>query len=161
MLRQPPGQRRQVRRSRRPPLSPCLGRRNSYPPEKTEDHYLPAIRIWFEDNGIGICKDACQEKIFRMFQRMYREEEYPGTGVGLTIVKKAAVERMNGRGRPRIRARAKEAKILDRTSQGGQARAPRAPPARKQCLNRCDHCFRPTKEYPKPPRPLPTLNPPD
>ena len=52
------------------------------------------VRIWIEDNGIGIPKTA-QEKIFRMFQRMHTEAEYPGTGVGLTIVKKA-IERMNG-----------------------------------------------------------------
>jgi signal transduction histidine kinase len=51
--------------------------------------------VWVEDNGIGIPKDA-QEKIFRMFQRMHRESEYPGTGIGLAIVRKA-VERMNGR----------------------------------------------------------------
>jgi signal transduction histidine kinase len=30
-----------------------------------------------------------------MFQRMHRESEYPGTGIGLTIVKKA-MERMGG-----------------------------------------------------------------
>jgi signal transduction histidine kinase len=30
-----------------------------------------------------------------MFHRMHRESEYPGTGIGLTIVKKA-VERMGG-----------------------------------------------------------------
>lgn len=53
------------------------------------------VRIWIEDNGIGIPK-AAQEKIFRMFHRMHSEAEYPGTGIGLTIVKKA-VERMNGR----------------------------------------------------------------
>ena len=53
------------------------------------------VRIWIEDNGIGIPK-AAQENIFRMFLRMHTEAEYPGTGIGLTIVKKA-VERMNGR----------------------------------------------------------------
>ena len=58
-----------------------------------EDHG-PAIRIWIEDNGIGIPEEL-QEKIFGMFQRMHSPRQYPGTGVGLTIVKKA-VERMNG-----------------------------------------------------------------
>jgi signal transduction histidine kinase len=53
------------------------------------------VRIWVEDNGIGIPKEA-QERIFRMFQRMHSESQYPGTGIGLTIVKKA-VERMRGR----------------------------------------------------------------
>jgi len=54
-----------------------------------------ATLICVEDNGIGIPKGA-QEKIFRMFQRIHPESEYPGTGVGLTIARKA-VERMNGR----------------------------------------------------------------
>ena len=54
----------------------------------------PLLRVWVEDNGIGIPKGA-QEKIFRMFQRMHRESEYPGTGIGLAIARKA-VERMNG-----------------------------------------------------------------
>jgi PAS domain S-box-containing protein len=55
----------------------------------------PATSICVEDNGIGIPKEA-QEKIFGMFQRMHVESEYPGTGIGLAIVRKA-VERMNGR----------------------------------------------------------------
>jgi signal transduction histidine kinase len=54
----------------------------------------PAVRIWVEDNGIGIPKEA-QGRMFKMFQRMHRENEYTGTGIGLTIVKKA-VERMGG-----------------------------------------------------------------
>jgi len=50
-------------------------------------------RLWFADNGVGIPKEA-QERIFRMFQRLDRS--YDGTGVGLTVVRKA-VEKMGGR----------------------------------------------------------------
>jgi PAS domain S-box-containing protein len=53
------------------------------------------VRIWIADNGIGIPENA-QAKIYHMFQRMHRESEYPGTGIGLAIVKKA-VQRMGGR----------------------------------------------------------------
>jgi PAS domain S-box-containing protein len=55
----------------------------------------PAFAVYIQDNGIGIEKRA-QERIFRMFHRMHSEGEYPGTGIGLTIVRKA-VERMSGR----------------------------------------------------------------
>jgi len=51
------------------------------------------VRIWIEDEGIGIPKEA-QERIFGMFQRVHAD--YEGTGIGLAIVRKA-VERMGGR----------------------------------------------------------------
>ena len=51
------------------------------------------VRLWFADNGVGIPKEA-QERIFRMFQRLDRS--YDGTGVGLTVVRKA-IEKMGGR----------------------------------------------------------------
>lgn len=51
--------------------------------------------IWIEDNGIGIPENA-HEKIFGMFQRLHRPEEYPGTGIGLALVKKS-LERTGGR----------------------------------------------------------------
>jgi len=35
------------------------------------------------------------QRFFRMFQRMHREDEYPGTGIGLAVVSKA-LERMGG-----------------------------------------------------------------
>jgi signal transduction histidine kinase len=47
------------------------------------------------DNGIGF--DMKQhDRIFEIFQRLQRADEYPGTGVGLAIVRRA-VDRMNGR----------------------------------------------------------------
>jgi signal transduction histidine kinase len=42
------------------------------------------VRLWFEDNGIGIAKDA-QRRLFGMFQRMHAGEEYQGIGIGLAI----------------------------------------------------------------------------
>ncbi|MBI5687619.1 MAG: PAS domain S-box protein [Verrucomicrobia bacterium] len=51
------------------------------------------VRLWFEDNGIGIAKEH-HERIFEMFHRL--SEDYEGTGIGLALVKKVA-EKMNGR----------------------------------------------------------------
>ena len=52
------------------------------------------VQLWFQDNGIGI-EPGVQERMFGMFQRFHRDDVYPGTGIGLAIVRKA-VERMNG-----------------------------------------------------------------
>jgi signal transduction histidine kinase len=49
-------------------------------------------RFWITDNGIGIAPRYLA-KIFEMFQRL--ETSFEGTGIGLTIVRKA-VERMGG-----------------------------------------------------------------
>ena len=54
----------------------------------------PRTRIWFEDNGVGIASEN-HGRIFRLFERIYPASQFEGTGVGLTIVRKA-VERMNG-----------------------------------------------------------------
>lgn len=51
-------------------------------------------RLWIEDNGIGIAP-AHQERIFGVFERLNRSEDYPGTGIGLAIVRRA-LERMKG-----------------------------------------------------------------
>lgn len=51
--------------------------------------------LWVRDNGVGFDMKY-QERIFDIFQRLHRSEDYPGTGVGLAIVRKA-MERMGGR----------------------------------------------------------------
>jgi signal transduction histidine kinase len=54
----------------------------------------PRVRLWFEDNGVGISREA-QSKIFGIFERGDRAGEYEGTGIGLAIVSRA-MERMGG-----------------------------------------------------------------
>jgi PAS domain S-box-containing protein len=53
------------------------------------------VRIWIEDNGIGIPAEY-QDRVFGLFQRLNPVESFPGTGVGLAIVRRA-MERMGGR----------------------------------------------------------------
>lgn len=52
------------------------------------------VEICVKDNGIGIDK-IYQERIFNVFERLHGIESYPGTGIGLTIVKKG-LERIGG-----------------------------------------------------------------
>jgi signal transduction histidine kinase len=47
------------------------------------------------DNGIGFEMEY-HDHIFKIFQRLHRDDQYPGTGIGLALVRKA-VERIGGR----------------------------------------------------------------
>jgi len=51
-------------------------------------------RVWVEDNGIGIDPQHHQ-RIFGLFEQVNAPDQFEGTGVGLTIVRKA-IERMHG-----------------------------------------------------------------
>lgn len=52
-----------------------------------------AIRLYIEDNGIGIPPES-HDKIFEIFHRL--SKKYDGTGIGLAIVRKA-IDRMGGK----------------------------------------------------------------
>jgi signal transduction histidine kinase len=51
--------------------------------------------LWVRDNGVGFDMKY-HDQIFDIFQRLNPAEDYPGTGIGLAIVRKA-MERMGGR----------------------------------------------------------------
>ena len=52
------------------------------------------VRLWVEDDGIGVAPEH-HERIFAVFERLHGAESYPGTGIGLAIVRRGAA-RMGG-----------------------------------------------------------------
>lgn len=56
-----------------------------------DDHQ---VTLWIRDNGIGFDMKY-NHRIFEIFERLHRLEDYPGTGIGLALVKKA-MQRMGG-----------------------------------------------------------------
>lgn len=54
-----------------------------------------ALVIWVRDKGIGFAMKY-HDRIFGIFNRLHRSEDYAGTGIGLAMVRKA-MERMGGR----------------------------------------------------------------
>lgn len=59
--------------------------------QETAKNYV----VWVRDNGVGFDMKY-HDRVFDIFQRLNRSEDYPGTGVGLAIVRKS-MERIGGR----------------------------------------------------------------
>ncbi|WP_424354998.1 PAS domain-containing sensor histidine kinase [Methanobacterium sp. MBAC-LM] len=74
---------------RKPDESPKIHVSARKNPQKNE--YIFSV----QDNGIGM-DPQYTERIFTIFQRLHTLEEYQGTGIGLSIVKRI-IERHNGR----------------------------------------------------------------
>jgi signal transduction histidine kinase len=52
------------------------------------------VRLFVDDAGIGVPAEQ-QDRIFKTFERLHGIEVYPGTGIGLAIVRKA-MQRLDG-----------------------------------------------------------------
>jgi signal transduction histidine kinase len=68
---------------------------NTSPDKKVEiglaGHNGNRCELYVRDNGIGI-DSRYHDRIFKMFKRLHTHKEFEGTGIGLAIVKKAAIK---------------------------------------------------------------------
>ena len=60
-----------------------------------DDDQVAETQFLIQDNGIGFDMAYC-EKIFEAFERLNRAEDYKGTGIGLTTVKRI-IDRHGGK----------------------------------------------------------------
>jgi len=63
--------------------------------EISSEERVASVVIAVRDHGIGIAPEY-RQRIFGIFERLHSQHQYPGTGVGLAIVRRA-VDRMGGR----------------------------------------------------------------
>ena len=74
-------------------LQNLIGNAIKYHGQKQPKIHISAVKektqnvISIKDNGIGI-KPEHLKRIFKVFQRLHRHDEYPGTGIGLAIAQK-------------------------------------------------------------------------
>lgn len=87
------------------PLTQCISNFIGNALKFVEPGVVPRVRIraevkggdcliWFVDNGIGIAP-ADLDRIFGIFVKVHPSDSYAGTGIGLSIVRKAA-QKMSG-----------------------------------------------------------------
>ncbi len=83
-----------------PPFNPAVAGASPAPgsadaaPGETPDNGPMRIRIYVEDNGIGIAPEH-HRQIFGVFERVQGARKFEGTGIGLAIVARA-MQRMQG-----------------------------------------------------------------